>query len=114
MRVHLARAVGGQEAAVSCLRRIAQTRCGSKCVLGRRPRPPLSRDGHRNMLTTDGPIPHVMMRPSRHLTASRSRATPVVMSAKVMSRHRVMSASRPFFPSKADIHQHGLHVRFVP
>ena len=66
------------------------------------------------MLTTDGPIPHVMMRPSRHLTASRSRATPVVMSAKgheQTSRHvRVTSV----LPLKADIHQHGLHVRFVP
>ena len=67
------------------------------------------------MLTTDGPIPHVMMRPSRHLTASRMQpGNPVVMSAmgqKQTSRHvRVMSV----IPLKADIRQRGLRVRFVP
>ena len=31
-----------------------------------------------------------------------------------MSRHRVSSACVSVFPLKADIHQRGLHVRFVP
>jgi hypothetical protein len=31
-----------------------------------------------------------------------------------MSRHRVTSASCPFFPSKRTFIQRGLHVRFVP